>query len=161
MARVEDDAPIVRMTSVQPSPTAVVRATTTWPEFPSLWRQMLDEVWRFLRDAPPAVRKHGHNVMLYKDDLPTVEVGVQVNGSFESRGSVVPSALPGGRVVTATHPGPIDKLGETHDAIHMWCAERGLEISRVRWEVYGDPSPDTGHFDVDVFWALASQPLTA
>ena len=117
---------------------------------------MLDEVWRFLGNAPPGVRKDGHNVMLYKDDLPTVEVGVQVNVSFESSGSVVPSALPGGRVATAKHIGPIDKLGDTHDAVCEWCTANGHQMTRVRWEVYSDPSPETGHFGVDVFWALVA-----
>ena len=69
---------------------------------------MLDQVWRFLREAPGDLSKDGHNVMLYEDDRPTVEVGVQVNGSFEPHGSVVPSMLPGGLVATATHTGPID-----------------------------------------------------
>ena len=30
-------------------PTAVVAATTTWREFPSLWKELLDEVWACLR----------------------------------------------------------------------------------------------------------------
>jgi effector-binding domain-containing protein len=154
---VRGDASIVRVTTVEPSPTAVVRAVTTWSEFPSLWRQMLDEVWRFLGDPPPGVRKSGHNVMLYEDDLPTVEVGVEVEGSFERCGSVIPSALPGGLVATARHAGPIDRLGDTYVAIHEWCAATGHRMTRVRWEVYGDPSPDTGQVDVDVFWALATE----
>jgi hypothetical protein len=53
--------------------TAVVAATTTWDEFPRLWRVLLDEV-----------REHadGRNVMLYRDDVPNVEVGVLVRGAF-------------------------------------------------------------------------------
>lgn len=61
----------VTVTRVEPMPTAVVVATTTWAEFPRVWGAMLDEVWRFLRsDAPEGVYKQGHNVMLYKDDVP-------------------------------------------------------------------------------------------
>ena len=91
-----------------------------------------------------------------QDDLPTVEVGVQVSGTFEPHGAVVPSLLPGGRVAAATHAGPIGQLGETHEAVHAWCSQRGHELTRVRWEIYGDPDPTTGDFTVDVFWALAS-----
>src|SRR6202011_1731232 len=72
----------VRLTTIDPTPTAVVAAATTWTEFPSLWGPMLDKVWAFLREAPQGVRKDGHNVMLYRDDIPDVEVGVQVSGPF-------------------------------------------------------------------------------
>jgi effector-binding domain-containing protein len=116
---------------------------------------MLDEVWRFLADAPPGLRRDGHNVMLYEDDVPTVEVGVQVSATFEPDGVVVSSVLAGGLVATARHTGGIDRLGETHDAVCAWCAERGHPLSRVRWEIYGDPDPASGDFDVEVFWAIA------
>jgi len=35
--------------TVAARPTLVVAAHTTWPEFPGLWRPLLDEVWAFLR----------------------------------------------------------------------------------------------------------------
>ena len=144
----------VRLIEVEPRPTAVVRETTSWTEFPTRWKPMLDEVWQFLRNAPAGIYKNGHNVMLYVDDLPTVEIGVQVSGTFEPRGRVVPSQLPGGRVAAATHTGPINLIGDTHHAVETWCAENSHPLTRVRWEVYGDPDPSTGHFDVEVFWAL-------
>src|SRR5512135_1202257 len=63
---------------------AVVAATTTWAEFPTMWGPMLDEVWSFLRGiAAEGLYKQGHNIMLYKDDIPNVEVGVQVSGVFD------------------------------------------------------------------------------
>ena len=79
-----------------------------------------------------------------------------MSGTFEPHGAVVPSLLPGGRVATATHAGPIGQLGETHEAVHAWCAQHRHRLARVRWEIYGDPDPTTGDFTVDVFWALAS-----
>ena len=144
----------VRLITIDPTPPAVVAATTTWPEFRSLWRPMLDKVWAFLRVGPEGVRKDGHNVMLYKDDRPDVEVGVQVGGSFVAAGDVKPSELPGGLVATATHVGSIGRIGETHDAVVAWCAANGHRISRVRWEVYGDPDA-SGEYSVDVYWAVA------
>jgi len=85
--------------TVDPIPTAVVAEATTWAEFPKMWGPMLDKVWGFLRGggAPDGLYKHGHNIMLYKDDVPNVEVGVQVSGSFPAAGHVVASMLPGGR----------------------------------------------------------------
>jgi hypothetical protein len=58
-------------------PTAVVRANTTWREFPTLWPTLLGEVWAFL-GATPGLRTDGHNVMLYRSGVPGVEVAVEV-----------------------------------------------------------------------------------
>jgi hypothetical protein len=97
----------VAVKTVEPTPTAVAVAATTWAEFPAMWGPMLDKVWAFLRGGAPAgLYKHGHNIMLYKDDAPNVEVGVQVSGP--------------------------------------------------RWEIYGDPDPSSGAFDVQVFWSLVT-----
>lgn len=100
------------MRTVDATPTAVVAAATTWAEFPRTWGPMLDQVWSFLRgEAPAGLYEHGHNLMRYRDDVPNVEVGVQVSGSFEPAGQVVASTLPGGLVSTATHSGPIAEIG--------------------------------------------------
>ncbi len=145
----------VTVKTVEPTPTAVVVASTTWAELPRTWGPMLDEVWSFLRgDAPEGLYKQGHNVMLYKDDVPNVEVGVQVSGEFESVGRVVASTLPGGLVATATHAGPIAEIGDTHDAVCAWSRANGYRLAGRRWEIYGDPHPSSGDFDVDVFWSL-------
>src|SRR5580698_202531 len=116
----------VTMQAVDPAPTAVVAAATTWAEFPKIWGPMLDQVWSFLRGDPPeGLHKQGHNVMLYKDDVPNVEVGVQVNGPFDPVGDVVPSMLPGGLVATATHTGPIAEIGDTHATVSAWSTANG------------------------------------
>jgi hypothetical protein len=67
---------LVTVADVAARPTAVVAAATTWQEFPALWKELLDEVWACLR----AGGVHGgcRNVMLYRDDLPHVEVGVEL-----------------------------------------------------------------------------------
>jgi effector-binding domain-containing protein len=147
----------VSVKTVEPTPTAVVAATVTWAEFPVLWGPMLDQVWSFLRGgAPEGLYRHGHNVMLYKDDVPSVEVGVQVTGSFDSVGRVSASSLPGGLVATATHVGPVSALGDTHQAVREWSAANGYLAAGPRWEIYGDPDPSTGDFMVDVLWLLTA-----
>src|SRR5258708_39805195 len=101
-------------------PTAVVRANTTWREFPTLWRSLLDDVWAFLR-ATPGLRTDGHNIMLYRHNVPgvevAVEVGVQVTASFEAAGRVVPSTLPATEAATAIHAGDPAEIGAAYDAI--------------------------------------------
>jgi effector-binding domain-containing protein len=147
----------VTVKAVEPMPTAVVAAATTWAEFGKMWGPMLDQVWGFLRgNAPEGLYQHGHNVMLYLDDVPHVEVGVQVSGSFPPADQVVASALPGGLVATATHTGPIAKIGDTHLAVREWSRAHGYQLAGPHWEIYGDPDPSTGGFDVDVFWSLVA-----
>jgi effector-binding domain-containing protein len=147
----------VTVQTVEPIPTAVVAATTTWAEFPNMWRPMLDKVWRFLRgDAPDGLYKGGHNIMLYRDGVPSFEVGVQVTGSFAPAGDVRASALPGGLVATATHAGSIAGIGDTHRAVREWSQTKGYQLAGPRWEIYGDPDPSTGDFDVAVFWSLVA-----
>jgi effector-binding domain-containing protein len=147
----------ITVKTVEPTPTAVVAATATWAELPTMWGPMLDQVWRLLRgDAPAGLYQQGHNIMLYKDDVPNVEVGVQVSGSFGPAGRVVASTLPGGLVATATHTGPVARIGDTHQAVREWSKARGYLLAGPRWEIYGDPSPPAGDFKVDVFWLLTA-----
>jgi effector-binding domain-containing protein len=139
-------------------PTAVVKAKTTWQAFPTLWRPLLDEVWAFL-GATPGLRTDGHNVMLYRNDVPDpefmVEVGVQVTRSFEAAGRVVPSTLPAAEVATTVHGGTPAEIGAAHDAVRAWCSAQHRKMTGVSWEIYGDSDPQTGHFDVAVYWQLA------
>jgi effector-binding domain-containing protein len=139
-------------------PTAVVKANTTWREFPTLWRPMLDEVWALLR-ATPGLRTDGHNVMLYRNGIRAgevaVEVGVQVTRSFAAAGRVVPSTLPAAATASTVHTGTPAEIGAAHDAVRSWCAAQRRELTGVSWEIYGDPDPQTGHFDVTVHWQLA------
>ena len=150
----------VKAATAQPAPTAVVAAATTWAQFPAVWGPMLDQVWGFLRggQAPPGLYSGGHNVMLYLDDVPHVEVGVQVTGPFEAAGPVVASVLPGGLVATATHTGPMTAIGDTHQAVRDWSTGHGYQLAGPHWEIYGDPDPSSGEFAVQVCWALAAAP---
>jgi effector-binding domain-containing protein len=133
--------------------TAVVARTTTWEEFPSLWVELLDEVYRFVRGG--GASQDGQNVMVYLDDTPRVEVGVEVAGPFTSDGPVVSSTLPVGLAATMVHRGSYDGLGDTHLAVREWCAEHGHELSGVRWEVYGDWREDPDELETQIYYLLA------
>jgi effector-binding domain-containing protein len=132
-------------------PTAVVAATTTWDEYPKLWRELLDEVWAAVR-ADAAITP-GRNVMLYKDDVPSVEVGVEVEAFFEPIGRVFCSTLPGGRVATTTHRGSYD-VGAAHQAIVEACRVLGLERLGPLWEVYGHWN-GPGDEEVEIYHLVA------
>jgi effector-binding domain-containing protein len=136
----------------------VVAEATTWVEFASLWRPLLDEVYGFVRSRPDLATGSGgemwQNVMLYKDDRPDVEVGVLVSRAFESEGRVVASALPGGEVATASHRGDYARLGVTHDAVREHAAAHGRELAGPRWEIYGHWRPDASELETEIFWLL-------
>ncbi len=150
----------VTVLEVDPRPTAVVAETTSWQEFPARWKPMLDEVYAFVR-GQEALEPGGddagtwRNVMLYKDERPSVEVGVLVRGPFEGGGRVVASQLPGGRAAMAVHRGDYAELGRAHDAVHRFAAAEGLELAGPRWEIYGHWQPDTSEIESEVYWLLA------
>ena len=136
------DEHVVETVTVAPRLTAVVAQTTTWERFPALWRQLLDEVYAFVRpreelSPTPGPGPKWQNVMLYKDDAPSVEVGVLVGKRFSPEGRVVPSQLPGGPVAMTIHRGDYSGLGDAHEAVHGSAAAQELVLAGPRWEVYG------------------------
>jgi effector-binding domain-containing protein len=143
----------VRVTTVTERRTAVVAVATTWKDFPALWKRLLDEVYAAL--ATGVARQSGHNVMLYQDDLPNVEVGVEVEAPFAATGRVVPSALPGGVVAVTVHRGPYTDLDAAHRAVHDWCAANDRRLAGPRWEIYGDWSENPAELETEVFYLLA------
>jgi effector-binding domain-containing protein len=147
----------VRIVTTAETPTAVVAETTTWEAFPQVWPDLLGEVWTFLRGSGLAA---GRNVMLYRDQLPSVEVGVEVDGSFTSTGRVVPSLLPAGRAATTVARGAPSPAGlaRAHVKARDWCAAHGHELTGVRWEIYGHwrEDQDPALFETDVYWQLAA-----
>jgi effector-binding domain-containing protein len=148
----------VEFVKVDPRPTAVVAQTTTWAEFPTLWGQLLGEVYGFVRSRPDLATGSGaeswQNVMLYKDRRPDVEVGVLVTAPFEPAGRVIASELPGGEVATATHLGDYARLGVTHDAVRERVVAEGRELGGPCWEIYGHARADPGEQETEVFWLL-------
>lgn len=144
--------------TVEPRITAVIAQTTTWAEFPGLWRELLDEVYAFVRPRPELATGTGselwQNVMLYKDDRPQVEIGVLASGAFAPEGRVIASELPGGEVATAIHRGDYALLGRTHDALREHVAARGRELAGPRWEIYGHWRDEPSDLETEVFWLL-------
>jgi effector-binding domain-containing protein len=143
----------VKLARVAARPTAVVAVTTTWEEYPTLWRGLLDEVYAFVRGGGATI--DGHNVMLYLDDVANVEVGIQVTGTFTPAGRVVPSVLPAGPVAMAVHRGPYHGLDGAHRAVRHWCRSHGHQTTGVRWEIYGDWDEDPSRLETEIYYLLA------
>jgi effector-binding domain-containing protein len=142
----------VTITDVEARPTAVVAATTTWREFPKLWMELSNEVWACLRAG--GIRSGCPNVMLYLDDVPHVEVGVELRQACALTGRVVASTLPAGRVAMTIHRGPYAGLASAHRAVLDWCAAQGQRPSGVRWEIYGPHREDPAELRTEVYYLL-------
>ena len=146
----------VTIVTATPTPIAVVRETTTWAAFPNRWRALLDEVWALVRSSG---LNAGRNVMVYADDTPNVEVGVEMPDAFKANGRVVPSTLPSGRAARTVAQGPPtpEGLGAAHDAVVRWCEANGEQRTGVRWEVYGhwdEAHPED--FETEIYWLVSS-----
>ena len=141
------------LAEVAPRPTLVVAARTTWQELPETWPSLSQEVWGCLRAG--GVTSGCPNVMLYRDGVPHVEVGVVYDGGLPLTGRVQVSELPGGRVATTTHRGSYAGLADSHEAVLTWCRQRGHLPTGVRWEVYGPHDPDPEQIWVELSWLLA------
>ena len=142
----------VTETNVVARPTAVIPATTTWQEFPSLWRELLDEVWACLRAG--GIKSGCRNIMLYLDDVPRVEVGVELLVPCPLTGRVVASALPTGQVAMTVHHGSYSGLAAAHRAVTDWCAAQGKPKTGVRWEIYGPHNDDPAKVWTEVYYLL-------
>lgn len=142
----------VTAVDVEARPTAVVPATTTWQEFPMLWKTLLDEVWTCLHAG--GVYRGCHNVMLYLDDAPHVEVGVELKVPCPLTGRVVTSVLPAGHVAMTVHRGPYAGLAAAHRAVLDWCAAKGRRPAGLRWEIYGPHSDDPAEIWTEVYYLL-------
>ena len=140
-------------TDVPARATVVVAATTTWHGLPALWKELLDEVWAYLR--ADGVDGGCRNVMLYLDGVPHVEVGVELDRPGPLPGRIVASSLPGGRVAMTTHHGTYADLGSAHQAVIDWCADHGHRRAGPRWEVYGPHDADPAKVWTEIYWLLA------
>jgi effector-binding domain-containing protein len=93
--------------------------------------------------------------MLYLDDVPHVEVGVELLVPCPLIGRVVASALPAGQVAMTVHHGAYSELGAAHRAVIDWCAAQGKPRSGARWEVYGPHNDDPAKVWTEVYHLLA------
>jgi effector-binding domain-containing protein len=143
----------VTVVEVAARPSAVVAATTTWQEFPTLWNKLLDEVWTCLRAG--GIRGGCRNVMLYLDDVPHVEVGVELNQPCPLSGRVVRSSLPAGQAAMTVHRGPYQGLASAHQAVHDWCTANARTLAGPRWEIYGPHHDDPTELWTEVYYLLS------
>lgn len=102
--------------------------------------------------GPPFSRYHSFG------DTVDLEAGIPVAKPIEAKGRVKNSELPAGKVVTAWHVGPYDKLGAAHLALQGYAKEHGLTAAGGPWEIYWtDPGmvPDPKKWRTQLFLPVA------
>ena len=144
---------------VSPRLLAAVRRQVRIGQVGSAWKPALDQVWAFLK-LNPGLRTDGHNVFLYhhpasRQDPMNVDFGVEVTRTFERDGEVYPTKTSAGKVATALHIGPYERMGETHQAIHTWAATNKLTLAGKSWEIYGDWTDDPSKLETRIEYLLS------
>src|SRR5579863_775228 len=140
----------VEVRQVEPIPLAVVRLRATQPELPRVIPAACGEVWNFIRAHQ--IPNPGRHVAIYFDGAINIECGAEVPGPFMGDGRVVCSATPSGKVATAAHWGPYNRLSDAHQAIVKWCAGQQLQFAGPNWEIYGHWNDDPAQLRTDVFY---------
>ncbi|MDJ0769869.1 MAG: GyrI-like domain-containing protein [Ilumatobacter sp.] len=127
--------------------TAVVAGRAPVAELPDFFQQAYGSVFEALAQA--GVEPMSPPMAYYPSepgDVVDVEAGVIVGEEFTARGEVVPSHVPGGRTVVATHEGPYDTLEVTYRSVLEELDDAGLTRREVGvWEEYltdPDSEPD-------------------
>ena len=102
--------------------------------------------------GPPFALYHS-----FDNDKTDMEVGFPVAEPQKGAGRVKPSLLPGGKVVTAIHVGPYDKIVETYTEMQKWIEAKGLKPKKVMWERYlngPDTVKDPSEYITQLFWPI-------
>src|SRR4051794_33507564 len=146
----------VRLEQLKSRPLAVVRRRATKQQLSKVIPEACGIVWNVIRSQQ--VQGAGRHVAIYLDDQINLEVGVELEAPFAGHGDVIGSATPAGAVATATHLGPYQTLGQTHDALKQWCAQNGRTPAGPSWEIYGHWldawNNDPSQIRTDVFYLL-------
>lgn len=157
----------VRLVEVAATPLASVHLRTTRDGIATTIRTGTDAVWAFLRGPDGGGLRPGHNVVVYRPGGPdepgelAMEVGVQVDRPFtgEGGGGVACRATPSGLVVTTTHVGPYQRLGEANRRLHAFvAATHGLHATGTSWEIYGDWVEDVERLETEVLLSVERRP---
>src|SRR6516164_1018525 len=148
----------IKMTQAEAIPTAVIRSRVAASELSKFVPAACGEVWSFIRKA--GLPRPGRHTALYLEGG-LVEVGAEVSEPFAGNERVHNSQLPAGPVVTTTHFGPYQRLGEAHSQVRQWCAQHGHRLSKICWGIYGhwDDSwnTDPSKICTDVFHLLEEE----
>jgi hypothetical protein len=135
---------------VEPQLIAAVRRRAKLGELTKVVPAACGESWNLGKKLG---LKGGRHIAVYLDGEINLEVGQEIAAPFASTGDLICSATPGG-VVTTTHIGPYDRLGDAHTALRNWVADHKRTLAGPNWEIYGHWTDDPSQLRTDVFYLV-------
>ncbi len=143
----------VRLVTTTARPTAVVAATTTWQEFPSLWGRLLDQVYECLATIDPATgctTSCSTRTTSPRSRSASRCTCRSLPRAMSSR-QRCPRALPRWRSTAARTTGS----GRPTTPIWEWCKKNQRRPAGPRWEIYGDWHEDPSQLVTEVYYLLS------
>jgi effector-binding domain-containing protein len=147
-----------KIETVKAQPVAFIRTITKASDVSKTLAVVLPEVFTHLAKigggpaGPPYTRYHridGETIDL--------EAGLPVSAPIKSEGRVVAGELPGGKMATAWHIGPYDKLPDTYKRLEEWMTKNGHKSAGAFWEIYWtDPGieSDSTKWRTQILWPV-------
>jgi effector-binding domain-containing protein len=135
-------------------PLAIVRRRASQQDLSTVVPDACGVVWNAVKALS---LKGGRLVAIYWDDQINLDVGVEIDASFNGSSAVLRSATPAGPVLTTVHFGPYGRLGEAHQAIRDWSARQHYRLAGPNWEIYGHWNDDPAQLRTDVFYLLKGE----
>ena len=152
--------PEFRTTKMGAQPYLGIRATTTLDKLAEIMGPLFGEVYGYIqqRGQPPA----GMPFTIYhsmEGDTVELECGMPVASPIAGMDRIQAGELPAGTMVTVTHFGPYEDLGNTWAQLTEWIGSQGLKAAGPPWEVYvTDPGaePDRSKWRTDIFFPVCA-----
>lgn len=143
---------------IESQPVLGIRTQAKMQDLPNLMGPLFGEVFGYAvqtgnqPSGMPFSRYHSMD-----GESVDFECGIPVNAPLEGTDRIKPGDLPGGKVVTVTHVGPYEGLGQTWSALFEWVGAQGLKPAGAPWEVYlTDPGaePDSSKWRTQIFFPV-------
>src|ERR1700722_4216237 len=141
----------VEAKQAESQPLAIVRRRASQQDLSTVVPDACGVVWNAVKALS---LKGGRLVAIYWDDKINLDVGVEIDASFNGSRTVLRSGTPAGPVLTTAHFGPYDRLSDAHKAILDWAAGHQHILAGPNWEVYGHWTDDPAQLRTDVFYLL-------
>lgn len=138
--------------------TLVVRETVKFEDIsaamPKAFAEAFSHLWKVGATplGPPFALYHS-----WEGGEVDMECGAIIASPVDVEGRLSIGSIPGGRMATAMHVGPYDKLVETYTTVMEWMKANGYEPADWMWEQYlTDPQAenDPSKWMTKVYWPL-------
>jgi effector-binding domain-containing protein len=146
----------IKIVEIDEQPVLSIRETAPMQSIPEEIGKIFSETLAFMQAnnvapvGPPFAIWHD-----MKDGMVDMECGFPIAEPAKVEGRIRNSKLPGGKVATAIHIGPYDKLGEAYSTIESWIKDNGYQTAGKTWESYlTQPDVEPSKIRTEIFWPV-------